>query len=393
MRTVCPKCLSSVAAEATACPYCGFTDGDEHRAIATLPSGAPSPAAWDASAPFVDWEPVRTSPDFRELFLDASNLLRTVPDIGEWLRAHSSKTHLVADINTSTQRLIDEGKLIFQLDKNGDILPTLIDGNKKYGKKIRLKEVDVAPELAGARSNLAIQIALNQVLTELETLQSEVSAITEGLQDDRLALIESAWDQFLQARSITSARLREARLIEAQTRAIDGRRQLTASARRDAEFLAGKLSLGRVDTIKAAADPRSTARNAETAERFFVALDQIVRAAEIEATTYVALGEPDAARTALGQFLDTIQALGLNDRETMLRLNGFTEHDMQSVVDHIITVRADTTALLDTRTQQLLSDETQPGYDAPLPGTTFPIDASSATDDQHEPRESGHGEA
>ncbi|WP_143233340.1 hypothetical protein [Actinomyces ruminis] len=256
------------------------------------------------------------------------------------------RTVPLADIPRGLQKLIDDGTLTFQFDKTGEILPTLINQHKRYEHTIRLEELTLTPDLAGARANLATQIALNQVLAELDDLRSIIASITEGLQDDRLALVESAWYQFEQARSIRSARQREARLMEAQTRAIDGRTQLTASIRRDLDFLTSKMHPGALQTAKDAINPNSRPTNAATAERLFIALEQVTRATQIEAATYLILGEPEAARTALRQFTRTIEDLDLHEHETLLALNSFTERDMHRVINILHEAHTNATSFL-----------------------------------------------
>lgn len=351
MMGTCPCCQTQVAPEALTCPECGYTDTHGNRAIATLEAQEATIDRYRTVNAGTFLDPTRYSSDFRTLFLDATNLIRTVPDIVQWIRASIGEQQLVADIPRKLQGLIDDGTLAFQLDSDGAILATLINQHKKFSHKIRLKELTLTPDLASARSNLAIQFAFNQVLIKLEDLRTAIADITEGLQDDRLALVESAWDQFEQARSIRSARLREARLVEAQSQAIDGRAQLTATIRRDQAFLIRKKQLNAVQTAKEAINPSSTRTNATTAERFFIALQQVTRATQIEAAVYFLLGEPDAAHTALRQFVSTIEDLGLDNRDTILSLNSFADRDMSGVADRLLEAHTDAIAVLESQNE------------------------------------------
>lgn len=365
----CPSCRTPVAPEARTCPECGYTDTDGNRAITTLEAQEATIDPYQLTNASTFLDPARDSPDFRTLFLDATNLIRTVPDIVQWIRASIGEQQLVADIPRKLQGLIDDGTLAFQLDSDGAILATLINQHKHFSHKIRLKELALTPDLASARSNLAIQLALNQVLIKLEDLRTAITAITEGLQDDRLALVESAWDQFEQARSIRSARLREARLVEAQSRAIDGRTQLTATIRRDQAFLIRKKHLNALQIVKEATNPSSTRTNATTAERFFIALQQVTRATQIEAAAYFLLGEPDAARTALRQFASTIEELGLDERDTILSLNSFADRDMSRVADRLLAAHTDAVSLLESQNEitQITCASLTQDHVAPIP--------------------------
>ncbi|WP_420835725.1 zinc-ribbon domain-containing protein [Actinomyces ruminis] len=105
--SACPRCHTQVAPEARTCPECGYTDSATNRPIATTKvQGEVVEPRYPTDATSI-WNPVRDSADFRTLFLNATNLQRTVPSIIDWIRAnlgeqYLSPTYLEASRNLST---------------------------------------------------------------------------------------------------------------------------------------------------------------------------------------------------------------------------------------------------------------------------------------------------
>ena len=305
----CPECGSRISEKARTCPVCGYVSHD-----ALVPISEQETYISIPYAPSVDdrWDIVPLSPEDNSKiakFLSKHENLRVVaPGLASAIETlFSSKPQLVADINEYTQSLINSGELTYAFDKFGNILPQLKNADtKKISELIRLKEVSSNPMLGNAVNNLNNQIALAQILDELEMLEEKIANLQKELQEDRLAMADSAWDKVLQARCISDYRLRTVAIQNAINSATDAKNVLMRNF--NVSFKAA-LHSGK---------SREMERNAQNAAKDLVALTNCVR---IECDGYVFIGEYNASKECLSAFLRFIDENKLNDRDTLLRLN------------------------------------------------------------------------
>ena len=305
----CPECGSRISEKARTCPVCGYVSHD-----ALVPISEQETYISIPYAPSVDdrWDIVPLSQEDNSRiakFLSKHDNLRVVaPSLAYAIEAlFSSKPQLVADINEYTLSLIKSGKLTYAFDKNGGILPQLKNADtKKISELIRLKEVSSNPMLGNAVNNLSNQAALAQILDELELIEEKIANIQKELQEDRLAMADSAWDKVLQARCISDYRLRTVAIQNAIDSATDAKRilmrQFTVSF--NAALQSGKS--------------KEMERNAQNAAKDLVALTNCVR---IECDGYVFIGEYNASKECLSAFLRFIKENKLDDCDTLLKLN------------------------------------------------------------------------
>lgn len=86
-------------------------------------------------------------------------------------------------------------------------MPFVYDDKGIY-KQVRLNMETVPPDVTNAMRQLETQAALSMVLAEVRSLRDRLEGIRIGLQNDRLALAEGAWDKLMQAREVEDSRLR-----------------------------------------------------------------------------------------------------------------------------------------------------------------------------------------
>ena len=305
----CPECGSRISEKARTCPVCGYVSHD-----ALVPISEQETYISIPYAPSVDdrWDMVPLSPEDNSKiarFLSKHENIRVVaPGLATAIETlFSSKPQLVADINEYTQSLINSGELTYAFDKVGNILPQLKNADtKKISELIRLKEVSSNPMLGNAVNNLNNQVALAQILDELELIEEKIANVQKEMQEDRLAMADSAWDKVLQARNISDYRLRTVAIQNAIDSATDAKRVLM---RQFAVSFKAALQSGKSKEME---------RNAQNAAKDLVALTNCVR---IECDGYVFIGEYNASKECLSAFLRFIKENKLDDCDTLLRLN------------------------------------------------------------------------
>ena len=165
MNVQCPACGTYVAETATMCPYCGFRGDDPSRPIYKQGEYRP--------VPIVPCEIVMDDGRRGEIWLsdeDSKNLFRhltdwkwlstMLPALAETLESMFGGTvHLEAKLPEHIMRMIEEGKLHFATDKNGEILAEVFDERNKIFKQVRLEKVVRNDTLLPAMQHLETQAA------------------------------------------------------------------------------------------------------------------------------------------------------------------------------------------------------------------------------------------
>lgn len=228
----CPECGTRISDKAVTCPHCGFRSKKVSQPISAQDKYLPVPVfEYDIE----EWNPSRNDlteismEDNRQLFLffgKWKNIKNALPALAQVIEALAKKeTYMVANYDKYVADLIKKGVYRFTIDKNGEILPTIRDA-KKIVKQVRLEEMNFAPQLSQSLNNLATHAQLAQILDEIEYVGDAIRNIHKELQNDRIAMAESAWDKLCQARKIRDARLREYAIVGVIGTATDAKRVL-----------------------------------------------------------------------------------------------------------------------------------------------------------------------
>lgn len=323
----CPECGSRISEKARMCPVCGYESYDslvpisEQEVYVSIPYESGDDDRWNVVSLSQE-----DSSKIAKFLSKYENLKVVAPGLASAIEtAFSGETQLVADINRYTQELIRNGNLVFSFDKNGNILPHLRTAdNKRISELIRLKEVSANPMISSAVNNLSNQIALAQILNELEVIEERIANIQKEIQEDRLAMADSAWDKMLQARSISDYSIRAIAIQNAINSATDAKRVLMRNF---------TVSFTAMQSSKY----KEIERNARNAAKDLVSLTNCVR---VECDGYVVLGEYKASKECLASFLRFIQENKLDDRNTLLMLNSSLpkECKMNNLPDAFISV-------------------------------------------------------
>ncbi len=305
----CPECGTRISDKAKVCSYCGYESRDSLIPISRQDIFRPAPQIVSCGE---KWEIIPISDEDNGIILNFlskhENLKIVAPGLAETITSMATKNKiLIADINSFTQSLIDKGELIFQLDKEGNILPTLKNADtKKISELIRLREVATNPALSSSINNLSNQVAMAQIMDELMFIEEKMANIQKELQEDRFAMADSAWDKMLQARCIDDCRLKAIAIQNAINSATDAKRVLMRNFTVSLE--------ASINSKK----PKDSEIKAQDAAKDLVSLTNCVH---IECDGYAFLGENKASLECLKEFIDFIKTNRLDDRNTLLRLN------------------------------------------------------------------------
>ena len=310
MNVQCPACGTYVAETATMCPYCGFRGDDPSLPIYKQGEYRP--------VPIVPCEIVMDDGRRGEIWLsdeDSKNLFRhltnwkwlstMLPALAETLESMFGGTvHLEAKLPEHIMRMIEEGKLHFATDKNGEILAEVFDERNKIFKQVRLEKVVRNDTLLPAMQHLETQAALCLVMEKIDEVGRAVQQLGEEMQQDRLARVDAAFDMFQQACRIESSRERNEYVREALNEATRAKALLVRNFAQQQRLV------------------KQGSKKSDAALRAMQDYVAIVNAVNVQMQTHMALGQQDVAAYCLQDLNKFIKNYDLDKRNTMLNLVG-----------------------------------------------------------------------
>lgn len=310
MNVQCPACGTYVAETATMCPYCGFRGDDPSRPIYKQGEYRP--------VPIVPCEIVMDDDRRGEIWLsdeDSKNLFRhltnwkwlstMLPALAETLESMFGGTvHLEAKLPEHIMRMIEEDKLHFATDKNGEILAEVFDERNKIFKQVRLEKVVRNDTLLPAMQHLETQAALCLVMEKIDEVGRAVQQLGEEMQQDRLARVDAAFDMFQQACRIESSRERNEYVREALNEVTRAKALLVRNFAQQQRLV------------------KQSSKKSDAALRAMQDYVAIVNAVNVQMQTHMALGQQDVAAYCLQDLNKFIKNYDLDKRDTMLNLVG-----------------------------------------------------------------------
>ena len=310
MNVQCPACGTYVAETATMCPYCGFRGDDPSRPI--YKQGEYHPVPIVPCEIVVDdgrsCEIRLSDEDNKNLFrhlADWNWLSTMLPALAETLESIFGGTvHLEAKLPEHIMHMIEEGKLHFATDKNGEILAEVFDERNKIFKQVRLEKVVRNDALLPAMQHLETQAALCLVMGKIDEVGRAVQQLGEELQQDRLARVDAALDMFQQACRIESSRERNEYVREALNEATRAKALLVRNFAQQQRLM------------------EQGGKKSDAALRAMQDYVAIVNAVNVQMQTHMALEQQDAAAYCLQDLNKFIKNYDLDKRDTMLNLVG-----------------------------------------------------------------------
>lgn len=310
MNVQCPACGTFVAETATMCPYCGFRGDDPNQPIYKQGEYRPVPVV--PCEIVVDdgrsCEIRLSDEDNKNLFrhlADWNWLSTMLPALAETLESIFGGTvHLEAKLPEHIMHMIEEGKIHFATDKNGEILAEVFDERNKIFKQVRLEKVVRNDALLPAMQHLETQAALCLVMGKIDEVGRAVQQLGEELQQDRLARVDAALDMFQQACRIESSRERNEYVREALNEATRAKALLVRNFAQQQRLM------------------EQGGKKSDAALRAMQDYVAIVNAVNVQMQTHMALEQQDAAAYCLQDLNKFIKNYDLDKRDTMLNLVG-----------------------------------------------------------------------
>lgn len=337
----CPECGTKVSDKASECPFCGYRTSLNNSPMLT----SKKPLAqfqWESTSSPTGVDqvfPISTIQrnNLSMIFGKAENLSKIAPAFFEAIKSvlRLPKDIKVAEVNPAIQKLIDSGTYKFITDKSGEILPSIY-GEKGIVAQVRLKDVKLTTDLGHSIIDLQTQIALAKVISEIQDVQKGINNLHNELQDDRLALVESAWQQLQQAVYISDARVREEKLLSILSSATDAKCILFRAFSCEKHFFEERKDRAWFSKL---VDREAQNHGNEKSAEIFSTLLAITKTVQVETTVYCLLGEQNAARLSLNQFSEFIKVNSLDNRDTLLSLDSYSSTSQKSIIDNFMDIQ------------------------------------------------------
>lgn len=357
----CPECGAQISSRARTCMECGYVGDDPARPISeqisheVVPTFKMAVERWDPMSERGEIDLVDVAPEDNagiwNVLGNWKQVVTLIPALAEWVQqqaAQEPNRQWVADIPEYYRHLIEKGEIVLKEAKDGSgILPTAYYKDGGFAKQFRLEEVDLSPDTLQSLQHLQTQAAIASVLGEIKELKESIRSLQVDLQNDRLAIADSAWDKWAQAHMIPRGRARNDYLRLAMVTATDAKCTLMRN------FAQRSLSLEATDGSSSGA--REVARRVKLAvtkegERLAMeAMQDLVSIANmvrIECEGHVELNQYDAAEQSLVQFTDFIHAQQLDNPDTLLSINSYLANEAggQAVIDQFQELVSSTAA-------------------------------------------------
>lgn len=338
---LCPECGTKISDKARICPHCGFMSDDNLRPISEqdtyeiVPTFCYDIEEWKPTNGNLSVVAVEDNKSLVQFFGRWKNVEQTMPAIADVIQQMAKKENiLVAKMDKYVKELIDRGVYRFTIDKQGEILPTIRD-SEGIVKQVRLEEMSLSPELANSMNNLATHAAMAQILDEIEYVGDAIRGIHIELQNDRIALAESARDKMRFAAKIQDTKLREIAILNAIDAATEAKRVLMRNFSENLQFISDNSEKNDVQLFTEGKKGRDIPQKVSDSFQDLVAITNSVQA---ECEGYAILGEFESSKESLLQFKHFITENHLDDRDTLLLLNENTPQQKIPIVNEFMMI-------------------------------------------------------
>ena len=351
----CPECGSKISDKATRCPHCGFESADSSRPISEqdkyeiVPIFEYEIEEWNPNRGDLSVISYEDNKNLIEYFDEKKNIQAKLPDIARVIKSLAKKEHImVAKMDSYVKDLIDKGIYKFNIDKAGEILPTISDG-KGFVKQVRLEDMSFSPSVAQSLSNLSMHAVMAQILDEIEYVGDAIKELHVELQNDRYAMVESSRDKLKQSRMIQDSSIRKIALLEVVNSATDAKRTLMRNFTQNMNYIESNSKKTIWQLIGT-----SKGDNSQKANDAFQLLVYITNSVQTECEGYAMMGEYEPCRECLIEFKSFIEENKLDQRDTLLLINENLEQEKKNIeiVDGFSDI-AERITTFDTSTNQI----------------------------------------
>ena len=240
---------------------------------------------------------------------DADNVLQKFSNVllgkGVLASLRKSETEYVVDMSDEIKKAIDEGLLKLDKGKDGTLYCQL-RVNGKYGKKLPIKKVlkesGLDPvQVSNALQMKALESQLNMVINTLSVIGEDLESVREGQQSDRIALLFSGMNLYLEAKDVNDEVLKRYLISQALKGISDANAQVMQQLQADIRYLMTK------QYIKKKGNSYEDMQNC--IKRINNSFNIVYRSAMIKAAIYYDQEEITALITALAEYQRFIEAV------------------------------------------------------------------------------------
>lgn len=206
---------------------------------------------------------------------------------------------LVATMSPAARRMLDDGQWMLRPDRQGMILPALVDDKGLIREQVRLEEHRPTAGVGPVLSGLMLQATLSLVLERVEDMRRTVERVARDMVEQRLA--DAAWCELAAIEAMDEGEDKHQRLNQAWSDAVKARCRLQghwANCRQD--LLDGH------DEEQAAVD-------------MIRGLLAIARCAQVEMATNAMIDQTGPQYVCLAQLAEFVTDNGLDKRDTLLQ--------------------------------------------------------------------------
>lgn len=362
---LCPECNAMISDKALSCPHCGYVSTNRDLPISVQQSCTSIPKfkySIQDSDP-IPFESINDNKQLFDFFGNLTEIYAVMPGIAETIYFLAKRDRvLIAKMPEYVKKLIDNGTYRFAIDKNGEILPSIL-GSKGVVKQVRLESAVLqSPNLLHSLSNLSVQVMMTQILSKIQSIESSLTDIQVEMQNDRYALFDSAMQSMQQAFLIKNISLRNEAILDCIHRATEAKCTLMRNF--SVNYL--KLRKAQSQGLLSGMFKKDTSPDAaNTAKNDLVC---VMYSTRIECMGYGALGEYESERKCLSQFNDFGKQHKLADRNTLLLINEGLETKEIDFVESFTAISKrisyfEKVNLLDNKENVLLMEENAYGRD------------------------------
>lgn len=337
---LCPECGSKISNKAITCPHCGFFSNNPLLPISVQDTYIPVPTfkyeveGWNSTkAEILSMDSFNDNRALAEYFGKWEIIQAKLPALAQTIKSMAKKeSYLVAKIPEYVKKLIDKGIYQFNIDKEGQFLPTIRDSNRIV-KQVRLEDMTLSPEVNQSLNNLSTQVMMAKILSAIQDVGDSIKALHTGLQNDRLALADSAMQQLQQTLKIQDSKLREVAILNVVNSATEAKCNLMRNFESNMKTIIKKRKES--DFKKVLVGSKTSKDNSHDALQDVIS---ITNAVQVECIGYSALGEYDSEKECLIQFKNFIESNRLNHRDTLLIINEGLDIKQNNIVDEFVKI-------------------------------------------------------
>ena len=216
-----------------------------------------------------------------------------------------TESRYVVDMDDALKESIQRGEIKLETSSTGEIYAQIRDSKGHYGKKLPIKEELIEEGISTEAAEMALQmdvirVQLQEIITAVRSIETKVTEVIQGQQNDRLGLFYSGLSLYIEARSVKDETMKKYIMAQALRALSDANSQMIQELRTSMEYLVDE---------KYKKTKKITDKIEEQLANIRRCYGIAYRASFLKTSIYFELGEIPAMLTALDEYGRFIEAL------------------------------------------------------------------------------------